>query len=93
MKVKLSDGMKAVITADDDDGASLGASIEDVHKIFTPLSAFGIDLCYTIHAIPLLCPLFHDPLTPLQCGHHIWMPSCIKITHHLVIREHRLGRG
>ena len=49
----------------------LGASRRDVRKIFrffyplSPLSTFGSDLYYKIHATSL------TPL-PLRCGHHTW---------------------
>ena len=50
--------------------SSSGASIIDIWNIFEffdplpPLSAFGTDIFYRIHATPLLHPLFHGPLPP-----------------------------
>ena len=47
-----------------------------------PLSAFGTELCYIIHATSLLRPLFHD----------IWMSSYSKLIKSTKIEEKRRRR-
>ena len=45
----------------------------------SPLSAFGSDLYYEIHATSLICLLFHDPLSPLMRTSYLEAPLWIII--------------